>query len=663
MQYHINILSLTLVLLFINIGISNSKPLSGKLTEPQNASMLNSESNDFAPSWNKYRHELFYSSDRSGKSLFYISTIGKETGFAKPALIKSSLNDPKSNRSYITFASDKLAYLTSIRQTSGYPVANIHYTKFNKQVWNSPIAFAPLLSDDFSAQPAISPDALMMIFASDRLSEDGLSKDGLAKDGDTDLWMIEKQEDGSWNNLQALDNINSPGNEITPFLASGDTLYFASDGQGGPGGFDLFMSVLSDGEWQRPEPMYQINTEYNESGLTILPDNMLMFVSDRPGGKGKLDLYYSSFVGDEASSEVLPELEISLNLTVKSVKSKNVYSYQLLPVSPYIFYSHGFEKLFKITAPQSERLSSAQLINIDSIYKYSPAIISQRLKESPRSELLIYSWKSPDAELSDEQNSYADDVFKFFTVSQGIDQSRIAIGNQNLTRADNSNNSYVHLISFDPKIFAPIEVRQDSIILSPSDFEINIAVRPAGIIKSWECFLQFDAGEKVMIAEGVQIPNVINIDLTKYASEIAYSDSLIIGFYCNDKYGRSRTKGLMMPVVHSEIKSKRSIKIGGNRYEEYYVFIASPQHIETGKPYDSLFDLLKSAMIANNKIIIQYFDDNSLNNAEALAGKIANVMDWDKNDIGVSYQKYSAGLPFDEKFKSVIIRILKEKTH
>ncbi len=48
------------------------------------------------------------------------------------------------------------------------------------------------------------------------------------------------------------ESINSPGDEITPFLQSDDTLYFASNGSGGRGGFDVFICVYVAGEWQPP---------------------------------------------------------------------------------------------------------------------------------------------------------------------------------------------------------------------------------------------------------------------------------------------------------------------------------------------------------------------------------------------------------------------------
>ena len=87
------------------------------------------------------------------------------------------------------------------------------------------------------------------------------------------------------------DLLNSAENEITPFLAGDDTLYFASNGFGGKGGYDVYVTIKVSGEWQPPVPVESINTSYNESDFVVLPGAAAVFASDRPGGKGGLDLY------------------------------------------------------------------------------------------------------------------------------------------------------------------------------------------------------------------------------------------------------------------------------------------------------------------------------------------------------------------------------------
>lgn len=63
---------------------------------------------------------------------------------------------------------------------------------------------------------------------------------------------------------------------------------------------DLYVSRKEDGQWAKAVNMgAQINTEYMEGASTISDDgNLLIFVSDRPGGYGSEDLYYTFRVGN-----------------------------------------------------------------------------------------------------------------------------------------------------------------------------------------------------------------------------------------------------------------------------------------------------------------------------------------------------------------------------
>ena len=56
---------------------------------------------------------------------------------------------------------------------------------------------------------------------------------------------------------------------------------------------DIYETQMGLDDWEEPVKMgSNINSEYNESGLTISIDNKIMFfVSDRPGGYGGKDLY------------------------------------------------------------------------------------------------------------------------------------------------------------------------------------------------------------------------------------------------------------------------------------------------------------------------------------------------------------------------------------
>jgi WD40-like Beta Propeller Repeat len=96
-----------------------------------------------------------------------------------------------------------------------------------------------------------------------------------------------------------VESLSSDAEDKCPFVA-GDLMVFASDRAGGSGGYDLWYSIYKDNEWSAPENFGEdINTEYDEFRPSILvtnPDefinNLMIFSSNRPGGQGGFDLYY-----------------------------------------------------------------------------------------------------------------------------------------------------------------------------------------------------------------------------------------------------------------------------------------------------------------------------------------------------------------------------------
>lgn len=98
--------------------------------------------------------------------------------------------------------------------------------------------------------------------------------------------------DGVWSLPDNLGSqINSEGNEITPFL-DGSTLYFASDYHIGLGGFDIFKSAVENGVWSQPINMgLGINSPSDEYFPALNAQKEIYFTSNRLGGKGNNDIY------------------------------------------------------------------------------------------------------------------------------------------------------------------------------------------------------------------------------------------------------------------------------------------------------------------------------------------------------------------------------------
>jgi hypothetical protein len=95
-----------------------------------------------------------------------------------------------------------------------------------------------------------------------------------------------------------VDSINSTNDDICPFIYS-DIMVFASNRSGGMGGYDLYYSLFRKGKWSSPlnfGPVINSVSDETSPVLVFNPDftNLLMiFSSNRPGGKGGFDFYFT----------------------------------------------------------------------------------------------------------------------------------------------------------------------------------------------------------------------------------------------------------------------------------------------------------------------------------------------------------------------------------
>ncbi len=106
-----------------------------------------------------------------------------------------------------------------------------------------------------------------------------------------DTWLSEPYSPSSM-----VDSINSSYEDKCPFIL-GKIMVFTSNRPGGLGGFDLYYSVFKNKKWNSPVNFGpSVNTSANEYRPVIVTHDeftnlMLIFSSDRPGGKGGYDLY------------------------------------------------------------------------------------------------------------------------------------------------------------------------------------------------------------------------------------------------------------------------------------------------------------------------------------------------------------------------------------
>jgi len=97
--------------------------------------------------------------------------------------------------------------------------------------------------------------------------------------------------------ISLIDVLNSDADDKCPY-ANGDLLVFTSNRPGGFGGFDLYYSLREGDSWGSPVNFGEkINTAYDEYRPIVMYEsgfvnNLMLFSSNRPGGQGGYDLYY-----------------------------------------------------------------------------------------------------------------------------------------------------------------------------------------------------------------------------------------------------------------------------------------------------------------------------------------------------------------------------------
>ncbi len=105
--------------------------------------------------------------------------------------------------------------------------------------------------------------------------------------GQNDLYLSTKNDQDEWSVLQNMgERINSAGDEISPYLSPDRTkLYFSTNGRGGMGGYDIFVSERqgdSWNDWGIPVNLPDgINSPAFDAYFSVYEDSTVYFSSSR----------------------------------------------------------------------------------------------------------------------------------------------------------------------------------------------------------------------------------------------------------------------------------------------------------------------------------------------------------------------------------------------
>lgn len=169
--------------------------------------------------------------------------------------------------------------------------------------------------------PVISLDGTSLYFTSRRQWEDQSTddyKDSQYNQYPEDIYVSYRDEEDQWSEPSRLNFCDGKLNEASVTVSSDERKVYTYEDRTGNG--DLYFSDFARNEFQTLSMLdyKNLNTKYWETHCTVTPDGQQMyFVSDRPGGYGKRDIYRSVKLPNGTWSE-----PINLGPNVNSVEDE-----------------------------------------------------------------------------------------------------------------------------------------------------------------------------------------------------------------------------------------------------------------------------------------------------------------------------------------------------
>ncbi len=211
-----------------------------------------------------------------------ISEKDAEGNWEGPRSISPNINSQFNEGTCTISADGRTLIFTNCEGRKSVGGCDLYITTKTGDDWSEPQNLGTAVnSRSWDSQPALSADGRTLYFVSDRG----------AGFGKRDIWMSQKDNSGRW--LEAINlgaGINTREDEVSPFIhVNGTSLFFASKGYPGFGGFDLYKSEKKNTIWTEPKNLgYPINTFEDQVSLFVSTNGKNGYYSFEANGRSVL---------------------------------------------------------------------------------------------------------------------------------------------------------------------------------------------------------------------------------------------------------------------------------------------------------------------------------------------------------------------------------------
>lgn len=316
-----------------NNGILSCKmALEAPIIQPwqvEKVKAFNSKYSDFSPAFGGASYDQVYftsmRSDKKKRKLNRITGQGNSSIYLTKLDAKGVWTKPEKMEEPITSAFDdgtpnmgfdgKTMYFTRCPYVNTQPnTAQVFEVQRSGGRWGEPVQVIPGGDSVMVAHPAIAPDGSTLYFVSDRPGGYG----------GKDLYKSVKYE-GQWGMAENLGSaINTPGDEMYPYVRHDGTLYFSSDGHIGFGGLDIFKVEFDDQGRERVVNLGKpLNSESDDFGIVFQGKKESgFFSSSRGSAKGYDDIF--SFIMPEVVFDLYGSVQFSSKKSASNINLRLV---------------------------------------------------------------------------------------------------------------------------------------------------------------------------------------------------------------------------------------------------------------------------------------------------------------------------------------------------